>query len=269
MNIRTAAVTLALLLCAGNLLASPEFPLRATYPDVKTVSLQQLAERYDEFEIVDVRSKMEFDVIHIAKARHIQVTKSDFLEKIEELRARDGVAPIAFYCNGHTCAKSYKAAEQAAAAGFRNVFCFDAGIFEWVDRHPEKGTLLGQTPADKSRLISKGDLEKRMIPFARFREKALEPDTVVIDTRDPFQRARAADLPQNRMVALEGVRNIPMDRMLTLLKNGEFRDKQLLIFDAVGKQVRWLQYHLEANGYSNYSFMAKGVLGAAEAGGVR
>ena len=46
-------------------------------------------------------------------------------------------------------------------------------------------------------------------------------------------------------------------------------DKQLLIFDAVGKQVRWLQYHLEANGYNNYSFMEKGVLGAANAGGVK
>ena len=108
-----------------------------------------------------------------------------------------------------------------------------------------------------------------MIPFARFKKSALEKNSLIIDTRDPFQRAQAADLPQNKMVNLNGVRNIPMDRMLALLKKDEFKDKNLLIFDAVGKQVRWLQYHLEANGYKNYSFMEKGVLGAAKAGGVK
>ena len=62
---------------------------------------------------------------------------------------------------------------------------------------------------------------------------------------------------------------MPMDRLVKLLKKGEFKDKQMLIFDAVGKQVRWLQYHLEDNGYSNYYFLNKGVLGAAAAGGVK
>ena len=110
---------------------------------------------------------------------------------------------------------------------------------------------------------------EKTIPFAQFKEKAKQSNTVIIDTRDPFQRAKASDLPQNKMVNLSGIRNIPMDRMLALLTKKEFADKQLMIFDAVGKQVRWLQYHLEANGYKNYYFMEKGVLGAANAGGVK
>ena len=269
MKLKTALITFTLLLSTTCLFAASDFPLRAKYPDVQPVSMADLSEKYNAMEIIDVRSKMEFDVIHIAKAKHIQVTQSAFLEKLEKIRNKEGATPIAFYCNGHTCAKSYKAAAQATDAGFKNIFCFDAGVFEWVDAYPERGTLLGQTPADKSKLISKSALMEKTIPFAQFKEKAKQSNTVIIDTRDPFQRAKASDLPQNKMVNLSGIRNIPMDRMLALLTKKEFADKQLMIFDAVGKQVRWLQYHLEANGYKNYYFMEKGVLGAANAGGVK
>lgn len=269
MKFKTAVVTLALLLSSSCLYAQAEFPLRTKYPEVKPISMEDLAKNYNETEIVDVRSKMEFDVIHIAGAKHIQVTELAFLENLEKLRSKAGAKPIAFYCNGHSCAKSYKAAEQATKAGFKNVYCFDAGIFEWVEAYPERGVLLGETPANKSKIISEADLKKKMLSFAQFKERAKQPNTIIIDTRDPFQRAAATDLPQNKIVDLSNIRNIPMDRMLTLLKKREFADKQLLIFDAVGKQVQWLQYHLEAYGYKNYSFMDKGVLGAANAGGVK
>ena len=54
-----------------------------------------------------------------------------------------------------------------------------------------------------------------------------------------------------------------------LLQKGELKDKTLLITDAVGKQVQWLQYYLDEGGYQNYFFLHKGVLGASEAGGVK
>lgn len=269
MNVRILLLAILLLTAAVSASASSDFPLRDKYPQVKPISIEALHDQYDDFIIVDVRSKMEFDVIHIASARHVQVTKSDFLEKLDKIRERNNSTPIAFYCNGHTCAKSYKAAAKAIAAGFDYIYCFDAGIFEWVDTYPERGSLLGQTPADKSKLISKADLKVKMIPFDQFRAKGAEADTLVIDTRDPFQRARAADLPQNKIVDIKGIRNIPMDRMLALLQDRKLNDKHLLIFDAVGKQVRWLQYHLEENGYTRYNFLEKGALGAAEAGGVK
>jgi rhodanese-related sulfurtransferase len=269
MELKRVVMTFVLILYSTGIFAMSEFPLRAEYPNVEPISITELSNQYAEVEIVDVRSDMEFNVIHIANAKHIQVTKGTFLENLEKLRSKNGDKPIVFYCNGHTCAKSYKAASEAQKAGFSNVYCFDAGVFEWVDKYPERGTLLGQTPADKSKLISKADLNAKMISFADFKRKSLQPDTIVIDTRDPYQRVKNADLPQNKMVNLSGIRNIPMDRMLVLLNKKEFLDKKLLIFDAVGKQVRWLQYHLEANGYENYSFLKSGALGAANAGGVK
>jgi rhodanese-related sulfurtransferase len=246
-----------------------EFPLREKYPDVQPIALEDLNASYDSTIIVDVRSKEEFDVVHIKKAKHVQVTKGSFLADLEKIRAKNDAANIAFYCNGHTCAKSYKAAEKANSAGFQNIYCFDAGIFEWASSYPEKSALLGNSPVDPAKLISKDALNAKKVDWPEFAAKAGESNAMIIDIRDPFQRAKDASLDQNKNVSLKGVRNIPLDRLTKLLSKGEFKNKQLLIFDAVGKQVRWLQYYLEEGGYTNYTFLAKGVLSAAEAGAVK
>jgi len=270
MKNRFTAVTLSILfsLVASGAIAA-DFPLRAKYPGVTPISTAELNAGYESTLIVDVRSTIEYDVIHINKAVHIPVSSASFLAELEKLRPKQDPTPIAFYCNGTTCAKSYKAAAQALDAGFGNIVCFDAGIPEWVESYPEKTTLMDQTPAPKAKLIAKSSLKAHMIDYATFKARAAQPGSMVIDVREPFQRAKSPELPQNRLLSLSGVREIPLDRLVPLLKQKKFRDQQLLITDAVGKQVRWLQYYLEDNGYTNYAFLEKGVLAAAEAGGVK
>jgi len=253
---------------AATCLADP-FVLRPKFPKVKPLTQGDLAAKYDQAIIVDVRSKMEYDVIHITKAKHIPMGKADFLALLEKTRAKTESAPLALYCNGYTCAKSYEAAEAAQDAGFINVFCYDAGVMEWAKSYPEKTVLLGKSPASKDKLISEEKLARAKLSFADFKVKAQNTSAIVIDTRDPLQRAKESGLDQSKNVDLPNVRNIPMDRLVTLLEKGEFKDNQLLIFDAVGKQVQWLQYYLEENGYKNYAFLAKGVLSAVEAGAAK
>lgn len=262
-------VVMIVLLTAGTVFAANEFPLREKYPDVKPISLEALNASYDDTLIIDVRSEVEYDVIHVKKAVNVQITKSTFLKDLEKIRAKDGDTDIAFYCNGHTCAKSYKAAAAAMDDGFKNIYCFDAGIFEWTKAYPERSTLLGQSPVNPADLISKDQLNDKKVEWDAFKAKAAEANSIVVDLRDPFQRAKDASLAQNKNVDLKGIRNIPMDRITKLLAKGEMKDKQLLLFDAVGKQVRWLQYHLEQAGYDNYAFLAKGVLSADAAGATR
>lgn len=265
---KMAFLSFVFLSMAATCLADP-FVLRPKFPKVKTLSQVDLAAKYDQAVIVDVRSKMEFDVIHIAKAKHIPMGKADFLALLEKTRAKTDSEPLALYCNGYTCAKSYEAAEAALDAGFNNVFCFDAGIMEWAKADPGRTVLLGKSPANKDKLISDEKLAKVKISFGEFKTRSQNPNAIVIDTRDPLQRAKESGLDQSKNVDLPNVRNIPMDRLVSLLEKGEFKDKQLLIFDAVGKQVQWLQYYLEEYGYNNYSFLAKGVLSAVEAGAAK
>lgn len=241
--------------------AEEGYPLRAKFPKVKYMTTETLNKEYNSTIIVDVRSDLEFTVIRINRAMHIPVALATFGRELEKIRSRDSDKPIVFYCNGHTCAKAYEAAEQAMQLGFKNVFAYDAGIHDWVKAHSEKTTLMGVSPAPKNRLISKEALVAKKVGFADFKKKAEKSDAVVIDIREPFQRK---DIPQ-----VPKLRNIPSDRLLKLLESGEFKKNDLLILDAVGKQVEWLQYYLEKYGYKDYWFLKDGVLSAKDAGAVK
>ena len=46
-----------------------------------------------------------------------------------------------------------------------------------------------------------------------------------------------------------------------VIGNKRFQTQTLLIFDQVGKQVRWLMYHLEVAGIKDYYFLSKGANG--------
>lgn len=241
--------------------AEEGFPLRAEFSKVKHISTEALAKDYKKVIIVDVRSKLEFDVIHINKALHIPVALATFGKELENVRSKNGTELIVFYCNGHKCKKAYEAAEQAMDLGFQNVYAYDAGIHDWTMAHPELATLLGKSPAAKEKLISSEMFAKKKIKYAEFKKKAEGQDAVVIDIREPFQRQEVPDIAK--------LRNIPSDRLVQLLAAREFKKKQLLITDAVGKQVEWLQYYLENYGYKNYYFLENGVLSAKDAGAVK
>ena len=252
------AVLISVVAVAG---AEEGYPLREKFPQVKYMTTEALNKDYQKVIVVDVRSKIEFDVIHVNKAVHEPITTALFTKNLEKIREKSDALPIAFYCNGHSCAKSYEATEIAMKAGFQNVYAYDAGIHDWAKAHPEKTTLMGKSPAPVDKLISKEMFEKRTVSFADFKKKAASPDAMVIDAREPFQRKQIPQLPGT-------LRNVPSDRLVELIQKGEFKGNQLLILDAVGKQVEWIQYYLEAGGYTNYYFLKKGVLSAVEAGAV-
>jgi rhodanese-related sulfurtransferase len=230
-----------------------DFPLRKDYPGVPLIGTEDLNKEYDEVIIVDVRAQSEYDVVRINKALHIPVAVSTFDNSLEKVRAKDGSQKIVFYCNGHSCKKSYQATESAMKAGFKNVYAYDAGIFDWIQAYPEKGILLGESPVPVEKIISKEVFERRLLSYEDFQAKAGSPSAVVIDIREPLQREKLLALPREK--------NIPFDRLVNLLEEGKFKDSQLLCYDAVGKQVDWLQYYLEKNGYTDYFFLKKGVEG--------
>lgn len=238
-----------------------DYPLRPQFPTVNHIESETLHRRLDEFTIVDVRSVFEFETVHIRGALHIPVANKMFITRLESQVPLD--EPVAFYCNGITCAKSYKAAREAVAVGYRNAYVYDPGILAWAKSFPENTVLLGESPINLKKLISKEQLEEKMLSFAEFKRRAAMPSTVLIDIRDPYQitmasnRSKKLDLPDMPI----RTRNIPLRKISRLLRASGLKSRQLLFYDAVGKQVRWLQYHLENGGYSNYGFLKGGVYG--------
>ncbi len=63
--------------------------------------------------IIDVRTKGEFDVIHVKGAINISHIVSDEQQAAFKSVAEKPHQYLVFYCNGVTCPKSYKAADLA------------------------------------------------------------------------------------------------------------------------------------------------------------
>ena len=230
----------------------PGFPYRKKYSDVAIITTDQLRKSYDNSIIVDVRSHFEFDVVHINKAVNIPLASEDFIAQISKIRSKNDSRPIVFYCNGHTCTKSYKAIQIAAAAGFGQIYAYDSGIFDWLRANRDLTMLLGTTPAPLDKLVSNDYFHSRLLSFEEFKEQSVKREAVIIDIRDDIQKVTKLAMPATEL---------PLDQLLAKLNAGEYKDKQLLIFDAAGQQVRWLQYLLKDKGYEHYYFLRDGIDG--------
>lgn len=245
-----------------------DFPLREKFPGATPISTEELLSTFSNSIVVDVRSAMEYDVAHIQKATLIPLGDPLFLEKVEALRGKKSTDALVFYCNGRLCAKSYKATLKADKAGFKNVRVYDSGVMNWLKAQPEKTVFLDQTPAAPQKIIANDTFKSHQISFNEFNKMSADPNTVVIDIRDNIQRKVQADLPQNAILVVKGTRiqPIPSNQFAAFVKANGFKDKQLLIADAVGVQIRWAQYFLEEHGYSDYHFLKGGVKAAVEGG---
>ena len=247
-------LSLALLMAFNVSAADQEFPGRDLYPGVDWVSLERLYETKDVSVIVDARSAYEYQTLHILNALNVPLNSKDFVTAIQILRADYPNAPIVFYCNGHSCMKSYKATQKAKNAGIPNVFVYDAGIFEWAKAHPEYTKMLGRSPIDPKALLSKAKLNKHMLDNDAFGKMVHSDDTLLIDIRDQHQTDAIKFWPMKQD-------NIPLDneKLRQYVSKAKRENKTLLVYDAVGKQVRWLQYFFEAEGLHSYYFLKGGA----------
>ena len=236
--------------------AKDEFPGRKLFPHVKYIEIKALHQLGDQVVIVDARSPYEYQVLRIKGALNIPLSKTDFGQRILALRSKTD-KPIVFYCNGHTCFKSYKATNRALHAGVKNVMAFDAGIFDWTKAYPKRAVLLGQSPVDQSKLISKNRLRAHMLTPKEFMAK-FGPKSIILDARSRLQRAGVG------LFTMDGGKHASLDDRAKIRKYVQLAKRQgktLLIYDAVGKQVRWFQYYLEREKVKKYYFMKGGSRG--------
>lgn len=236
-----------------NSVFAEDFPGRTVYPGVEVYSTEQLEKSINDVNIVDVRSRYEYEVLHINSAHHISLNSKKFAADLEALKAKSQ-KPIVFYCNGHTCYKSYKAVVKAKASGIKNVFSYDSGIFDWATAHPDKTTMLSVSPINPEKLISKKRLNDHMLEPDAFNQKAGNTGEI-LDIREPRQRGLLSLYPY-RQINISLQEKDKLSKFLTSIKKVK---KPLFIYDQAGKQVRWLQYYIEASGIKNYYFLKGGA----------
>lgn len=248
--------------------AKDEFPLRWRYPDVKTLSTEQFHKMYPQVLVVDSRTKFEWETMRVNGSVNVPVDEVDtgmnraFEKGILKAFEANTKSTLVFYCNGKTCPKSYEAARRAQRVGLMNVYAYDAGIFDWAKAHPELTTLYDKTPIQASDLIDPAELRAHTLPAGDFKAKAKsEPcGCIIVDIRDFGQRdfllfpMREDHVNLDNKAALDAV-----------IERAQKERKTLLIYDAVGKQVMWIQYYLVRHQVKNYYFMQGGEAGYVEA----
>jgi len=241
-----------LLFQVTQVIAEDNFPVRALYPKIKTISLEKLYDERDKVVIFDVRSSYEYDTLHIKGARHLALNDHEFVAKLDQLRQEES-RPLVFYCNGHTCKKSYKATQKAMHGNIQNVFAYDAGIFDWTKAHPDEAVLLGKSPVNPNKLISKAKLNEHMLDPEAFGTR-VGNDTIVLDIRETIQKNALNLFPMFQ-------HSVPLDntKLQAYVDKARNESKTMMIYDAVGKQVRWLQYYLEEENVKSYYFMKGGA----------
>lgn len=233
-----------------------KFPYRDEYPELNIIELSELKSGYDfeEFLLIDVRSKTEFETIRIKHAINIPYADARFTGYLGQIVEENPDKKIVVYGNGGNSIKSYKAAEDAKHAILPHVYAFDAGILAWAKAYPSETYLLTDILKDSEKqLIAEEQFIKRNIDFESFKKMAVKRNAVLIDARDPIQRIE-------KIKGLEKALPISMDKLVkNVISKGRHKDKQLLIFDQVGGQVNWLMYYLVDNGYTNFYFLNGGA----------
>lgn len=231
-----------------------EFPGRVKYPTVPYIEIADLQKIKGDVIIVDVRSNYEYKTLRIKGALNIALSSQQFIDDMMKLRNDNKDKKIIVYCNGKTCLKSYKAVLKCNHANIKDVISYDAGIMDWAKTYPNDAVLLGESPIDPAKIISKKTFQTYLLTPEKFENKIGE-GALVLDVRDSFQRDATGLFhgKENRVYINDAT---GLDKYIAKANN---ENKTLLIYDEVGKQVRWLQYYLERKNSKSYFFMKGGV----------
>ena len=241
-----------------SLWAAEDFPLREKYAAVglEPIETDALADALDAMTVIDARSTYEYETLHIEDARSVPLASPDFNATVQSLADASG-QPLVFYCNGVTCSVSYKAALKAKEAGVDNVRVYDAGVFAWAQAHPQHTMLLGEPLQSAERLIADEQFKAHLLSeeafYARIEASAAP---LIVDIRSKEQR-QGVSLFQMRD------RHVPLSNgnreLGDLVQAAVQKGRPMFFLDATGKQVRWLQYYLEAQGAEDYWFLEGGA----------
>jgi rhodanese-related sulfurtransferase len=244
-------VCLALIAITGPARAGVSSPFRAFYPDVATISTTELHERLFTLTLVDIRSRFEFEVVHIARSINLPLEDGSFAERIDRLKPVQEKITVVLIGNDPDCSRAFEAALLAREHGLANLLVYDAGVYSWLHAYPDRTRLMGRSPARLEEVLPLISHQSRLVSFERFKRLAGESGALVIDIRNVYQRRRVP-------AELE-VRSISLEALLAAVGNRIWANRSLLIFDEDGSRTRWLQLFLRAGGFFDYAFLDGGM----------
>ena len=97
---------------------------------LKKEELKKMIDSGENFVLIDVLDKKDFERHHIPGAVNIPVHGDNFMEKVAE-KVPGKNTKIVVYCASFECQASPGAAKKLTEAGYTNVFDYEGGIKDW------------------------------------------------------------------------------------------------------------------------------------------
>lgn len=249
-------LTIALLFFAGGWLQSAlalSLPDNSDpFADIQRISMTELHDNLDKYLVVDVRTRYEYELLHIKGAVNIPFHEASFQRLLRETAKSHGKA-IVFYCNGsHETA--LKASRAANIRRLKHIQALEASPLQWARTYPEQSVLRGKSPLKSTDLISDKEFAKHTIDAMDF-ENRTKQNVNVLDVRAYQDREGISIFVGiDKWIPLEKEKRLKR-ALGKMLANG----KPLLVYDDRSVRTRWLQYTLKEMGFKEYYFMRGGV----------
>lgn len=97
---------------------------------ITTDELKKMRDHGEDFVLINVLPAKYFDEERIPDSKNIPLESENFVEDVEEA-VGDKETKLVVYCASTECDASVKAANRLDAAGFPNVFTYEAGMKAW------------------------------------------------------------------------------------------------------------------------------------------
>lgn len=109
--------------------------------EVKLVSAQEMQSilQEEDVQLVDVRTKEEYEQEHIANSQNIDFRSPTFDKDVEQL---DKSKPVVLYCKSGR--RSAECAKKLKDAGFEKIYELEGGISKW--KHSDKLQINRNSP---------------------------------------------------------------------------------------------------------------------------
>lgn len=204
------------------------------YKRISAPEVKYLLEK-DNVLLVNVLSKISYDMQHIPNSIHIDITEIE----TSDLLPVDKSTTLIFHCMGKQCPLSERACKKAVKRGYSNIYWFVGGIPEWYKHNYPMNTnkdmmnikIKKYSPKKVSSLVNK------------------EP-VVIIDVR-PKEFPKFTSF-------IKDSRHIPLNVLHKQYTSINKEDK-LIIVDAYMKQSQTAAKFLTANGFNVMGILKGGV----------
>ena len=240
------------------------YPNRKYYPQLNYISTNHMIEavKTDKYNVIDARPPLGYKTLHIKEADNFSASDEKFEEKLMAIINKNN-KPIAFYCGGLACLKSYKASAKAIdllqkKKINRNVYTYDSGISAFAQASPEWVLKNGKDVSPDNPLLDIKKLKKHAKgaeEFINLVNSDKNNQYIILDVREKKQqmlRKLFMFKKEKKLTVLQP------EKLIEFFNEVKRSGRTLMIYGSVEKQIESIFPLVKTAGIKKWFYLEGG-----------